>query len=199
MNSSTKVSLSSTKWLVATLIVTPQPPYAAVYDIPERPRAHVPKLPLLRYEDCPAINVSEADDEYYLTGYGDISISEQFDVVDTGEDEQKLRVPRLRHARPRARYQTQTTKAVSDPVSEPDPDEQDEPLIMGAVGQLEPEYFRNTVKATLANPPGSPTTDFRAFFENLLRKPPPTRRRQHTLGLPNSFASKAIDARPRQN
>jgi len=197
MNSTTKVSLSGVKLSVTLTDRDPQTSCATVYNIPERPRARVPKLPVLRYEeDCPTITVSDADEDWCLTGYGEISVSEQYNVVDT-EDEQKLRVPRLRHTRPRARYQT--TKAVSDPVSEYGSDKQGElPLTSGAP-QLEPETFRNTVQATLANAPDSPTSDFREFFENLLRKNPPPRRRQRSLFLTTSFASEAIDARPRPN
>ena len=195
----TKVSLNTAGYLAALTDQNLQPSCAMVYDIPERPRARVPKLPILRYEeDCPTITISDADEQYCLTGYGEISVSEHYNVVETGEDEQKLRVPRLRHTRPRARYQTQIVKAVSDPVSESESDESDEPLLTGDVRQLEPEYFRHTVHATLANPPASPNTDFREFFENLLRRNPPPRR-QRTLALPNRFASEAIDARPRSN
>lgn len=198
MNSTTKVSLSSLKPLVTLTNQDLQPSYATVYNIPERPRARVPKLPILRYEeDCPAINVSDADEDWCLTGYGEISVSEQYNVVETGEDEQKLRVPRLRHTRPRARYQT--TKTVSDPVSESGSYEPIEPLLTGSVPQLEPETFRNTIQATMANPPDSPNSDFREFFENLLRKNPPPKRRQRTLVLATSFHSEAIDARPRSN
>ena len=198
MNSTTKVSLSGSDLLVALTNQYPQPSCATVFDIPERPRSRVPKLPILRYEEeCPTINVSDADEDWCLTGYGEISVSEQYNVVETGEDEHKLRVPRLRHTRPRARYQI--TKTVSDPVSESGSDEPSEPLLTGGVPQLEPETFRNTVQATLANPPDSPNSDFREFFENLLRKNPPTRRRKRTLVLPTSFASEAIDARPRSN
>jgi len=118
MNTSTQVSLGIAKSLVALADYDLKPSYAAAYNIPERPRARVPKLPLLRYEECPTVNVSDADEEYCLTGYGEATVSEQYDVAETGEDDQKLRVPRLRHVRPRARYQS--TKAVSDPVSESD-------------------------------------------------------------------------------
>ena len=138
MNSTTKVCLSSLKPLATLTDQDLQPSHATVYDIPERPRPRAPKLPILRYEEeCPAINVSDADEDWCLTGYGEISVSEQYNVVDTGEDEEKLRVPRLRHTRPRARYQT--TKTVSDPVSESGSDEPSEPLLTGGVPQLEPE------------------------------------------------------------
>ena len=198
MNSTTKVCLSSLKPLATLTDQDLQPSHATVYDIPERPRPRAPKLPILRYEEeCPAINVSDADEDWCLTGYGEISVSEQYNVVDTGEDEEKLRVPRLRHTRPRARYQT--TKTVSDPVSESGSDEPSEPLLTGGVPQLEPETFRNTIQATMADPPDSPNTDFREFFENLLRKNPPARRRQRTLVLSTSFHSEAIDALPRSN
>lgn len=193
--STTKVSLCITKPLVALANYDLQPPFATEYDIPERPRARVPKLPVLRYEECPSINVADAE-EYCLTGYGEISVSEEYSVVETGEDEQKLRVPRLRHLRPRARYQTQT-KAVSDAVSESELDESDEPLLTGDVRQLEAEHLRRTIRATSTNPPASPNTDFREFFENLLNRNPLPRRRQRSLVLPTCFASEAIDARPR--
>lgn len=191
----TKVSFSITK-LSATLTNQNLQSYATVYNIPERPKARATKLPLLRYEDGPAITVTDVDEEYCLTGYGEISVSEQYNVVETGEDEQKLRVPRLRHTRPRARYQT--TRAVSDPVSDLEPDDLDEPLLTGDVRQLEPEHFRRTVQATSANPPASPNTDFREFFEHLLKRAPPPRR-YRTLDLPSCFASEAVDAPPRPN
>ena len=197
MNTTTKVSFDVAKLPIALTKYHLQSSCATVYDIPERPRGRVPKLPLLRYEECPTINASDADEGYCLTGYGEISVSEHYNVLDTVEDEQKLRVPRLRHTRPRARYQT--TKAVSDPVSQSDSDDSDEPPLTGGVRQLEPEHFRNTIQTTLNNPPATPSTDFREFFENLLRKTPPTRRRQRTLVLPTSCASEAIDARPRSN
>jgi hypothetical protein len=116
------VSLSAAKSLVSPTNEHQQPPYATAYNTREQPVVRVHKPPLLRYvEECPAIVVSDADEKYCLVGYGEISISEYYDVVETGEDKQKLRVPRLRHLRPRARYQT--TKDVSDPVSTSDSDE----------------------------------------------------------------------------
>lgn len=195
MNTTTKVSLSIEKSLVALTNDDLQPSHASVYNIPEKPRPRVPKPPLLRYEDCPTINVTDADERYCLSGYGDISVSEHYDVVQTGEDDQKLRVPRLKHTRPRARYQTD--KAVSDPVSKSDSHDTIEPLLTSDVRQLEPEFFRNTIQATSANPPDTPSTDFKEIFETLLGKNPPVRRRRRTLILSTSLGSEAIDARPR--
>ena len=192
----TKVSPSVVNSLVAVANYDLQPSCATVYNIPERPIARTPKLPLLRYEeDCPTICVSDADEQYCLTGYGDISVSEHYNAVETGEDEQKLRVPRLKHIRPRARYQT--AKAVSDPVGKSDSDDPNEPALASYVRQLDPERFRYATKATSTDPPSTPTTDFREFFENLLKRPSPTRRR--TLVLSASPGSEAIDANPRSN
>ena len=116
------VSFSVAKSLVSPTNEHPQPSYATAYNTREQPTVRVHKPPLLRYvEECPAIVVSDADEKYCLVGYGEVSISEYYDLVETGEDKQKLRVPRLRHLRPRARYQT--TKDVSDPVSTSDSDE----------------------------------------------------------------------------
>lgn len=196
----TKVSLGVAKPLVTSTNYDLQQSHASVYDIPERPKARAPKLPLLRYEeDCPTIKISDADEGYCLTGYGEISVSEHYVVDETGEDKEKLRVPRLRHTRPRARYQTVTYKAVSDPVSEPDSHDPHEPPLISDAPQLELECFRNTVQATSTSRSYSPNTDFREFFDNLLRKTPPTRRRRRSLILQTSFASEAIDAGPRQN
>lgn len=174
-----------------------QSSYATVYAIPERPRTRAPKLPFLRYEDCPMTNVSDADEKYCLTGYGEISISEHYDVAETGEDDQKLRVPRLRHVRPRARRQP--AKAVSNSVSESDLGGPSEPLLMSDVRQLKHEHFRKTIQTASKNLPDTPSTDFREFFENLLRKPPLTRRKNRTPILSTSVASEAVDARPHAN
>ncbi|KAF9650115.1 hypothetical protein BDM02DRAFT_3127890 [Thelephora ganbajun] len=197
MNTTTKVGITGAKSFALPIDHDLQPSYATVYNIPERPRVRSPQLSVLRYEECPTITVSEPDEEYCLTGYGDVSISEYYHTSEAGEDEQKLRVPRLKHARPRA--QCQTNKAVSDPVSRYDSDDLGELLLTGDVRQLEPECFRNTIKATSDDPPTTPDTDFREFFENLLRKTPPVRRRNRTLILPTAPASEAIDARPRSN
>ena len=195
----TEVSPTGLNYPVALANYNLQPRHAAVYDIPERPKAPVPEPPLLRYEECPTIKVSDADEEYCLTAYGDISVSDHYDVVDVAEDEQKLRVPRLKHTRPRARSQAQVTKPGWNPVSVFDSDNLGEPPLIGNTGQLEHEYFRNVIKTTSPDPPVTPEVDFREFFENLLKKPPPTSRRQRTQVLSDSVASEAIDARPRSN
>lgn len=114
-------------------------------------------------------DASDADEEYCLVGYGEISVSEYYDVVDAGKDEQEHRVPRLRHSRPRSRFQTRTAN--------------------------EPEYFRHLNKTTSTDHPPATSVDFHAFFENL--KKAPQIRRQRTLLLRNAPASEAIDARPR--
>jgi hypothetical protein len=198
MNTTTQVSPGITKSLAALVDHDLQPSNATVYNIPEKPGARVPKLPLLRYEEeCPTINVIDVDEKYCLSGYGDISVSEHYDVVETGEGDQKLRVPRLKHIRPRARHQT--TKAVSDSVSKSDSDNTNEPLLTSHVRQLEPEFLRNMSQRMTTNPPDTPDMNAKEFFENLLRKIPPVRRRQRTLILPTSPASEAVDARPRPN
>ena len=119
-------------------------------------------------------------------------------MVDTGENEQKRRVPRLRHTRPRSKHQVEATRADQDPVSTSDLGPPGELLLTGGVGQLEPEYFRHIIKRTSAERPATPPdTDFHAFFENLRNNS--QTRRQRTLKLLNSPASEAIDARPRSN
>ena len=173
-----------------------QPHYATVYNIPERPRAPAPKVPLLRYEDLPRNDSSDPEEKYCLTGYGETTVSDHYDVTDTGEDKKKRRVPRLRHTRPRSQHQTEAAMAYSDPVSTSDPDGPGE-LLTGDAGRLEPEYFRNIIKGTSADRLATPNADFRAFFENF-RNGPQTRRKR-TLILQNSPASEAIDARPRSN
>lgn len=198
MNTTTQVSLSIVKSPVALTNRDLQPPTASVCNIPERPRAHVSKLPLLRYEEeHPTIIVSDADEKYCLTGYGDLPVSEEYDSTETGEDEHKLRVPRLQRTRPRAQYQT--TKTVSRPVSKSNSGDTTGLLLTSEIQQLEPEVFRNVIQATSANPPETPNTDFRVFFENLLSKSPPIRRRQRSLILQTSSASEAVDAHPRSN
>lgn len=193
----TQVSLPTAKPIPNLADYGLQTSHASVYNIPERSQARVTKPSLLRYtEDNPTINILDTDEKYCLTGYGEISVSEHYDVIETGEDEKHLRVPRLRHVRPRARHQT--VKTVSDPVGRFNSDDPNEPLLTSDIQQFEPEYFRNAIRAT-STPPDTPSTDFREFFENLLRKPPPTRRRKRSLILPISFGSEAVDARPRSN
>jgi len=217
MNTTTQVSPSIAKSLVALTnrdlqthtasvyniperprarIPTP-PTTASVYNIPERPRAYVPTLPLLRYEEeHPTIIVSDADEQYCLTGYGDLPVSEQYNAVETGEDDQRLRVPQLQHMRPRAQYQT--TKTFSRPVCKSNSDDTTELLLTGEIRQLEPEVFRDVIHATSANPPDTQNADFRVFFENLLRKTPPTRR-QRSLIPQTSPAPEVVDVHPRSN
>ena len=141
-------------------------------------------------------NVSRADEENCLIGYGEISISECYDVV---KDEQERRVPRLKHTRPRSQHQPQATRTDSVHVSTRDPNgigRGESPLTEG-VGQSEPEYFKHIFKATSADRPAQPETDFRTFFEKL--RNPPEMKRKRTMLLRNSPASEAVDARPRLN
>ncbi|KAF9785165.1 hypothetical protein BJ322DRAFT_1193090 [Thelephora terrestris] len=176
-----------------TMNTSTKPQHASVYNIPERPRVPpVPDVPPLRHLYAQTTSVSEED---CLTGYGEISVSECYDVVDVGGDEQKQRVPRLKHTRPRSYHQTQATRTVSNLVSTPDPNGRGQSQLTNGVGKFEPKYFRHIIKATSTDPPVNPEADYRSLFETM--KNPPKIRRRRTLILQNAPASEAIDARPR--
>jgi len=156
------------------------PSYTTGYDIPGRPQAHVLTSSPPRYEEYHlTTNISDPGQGYRLTGFGQFSASEHYGDTETGGGGLNPCIPRFQNARPHARHQT--TVAVSDPVSQSGSENPDERILMDDVQQLDPEH------------------DIRELFKTLLGKKPPIRRRKRSLILPTSFASEAIDARPRSN
>ena len=194
MNTTTQVSLGIAKSLAALTNQNLQPHGATASDIPEKPGVLAPKPPPLLQdeEDHPTTNVTDIDEKYCLTGYGDLSVSENSDVVETGIGDQRLRDPQLKHIHPYTGHQT--AKAVSEPVSKFYSDDTNELLLTSDIRQLEPESLRNAIKTTSTTFP-SIHRKYNRFYEGFIKKNSPVRMRQRSPIPSTTPASEAVDAR----
>ena len=144
MGTTTQVSPSIAEPPVAPANYDLQPSHASVYNIPERPRARVPRLPPMRYEEYLTADASDVE-KYHPAGYGKISVSERYGVVETGGDNLNHPVPRPGHVHPCTCHQA--ANSVSDPVSEFDLGGLSGPLLMSGVRSRQHRTIHRTPQA----------------------------------------------------